>query len=120
MFNRRKHPRARISIGVQYKALDLFETNTILNISKGGMFIKTNKPHPLGTVLSLEFTLPGRKESIHATGLVVWNHKPTQTSISSYAPGMGVKLTKIEPGDLALIEDYVFVELALAKSQDEA
>jgi uncharacterized protein (TIGR02266 family) len=91
----------------------------MLNISKGGMFIKTNSPHPLGTVLSLEFTLPGRKETIHATGLVVWHHKPAQTNVSSHEPGMGIKLTEINPMDLALIEDYVFVEQALAKAQDE-
>ncbi len=106
-------------MGVQYEALDLFHSNTILNISKGGMFIKTDRPHPLGTVLLLEFTLPGRKESIHVTGKVVWTHKPTQTSISSYEPGMGIKFLDIKPNDLALIEDYVFVELALAKAQDE-
>jgi uncharacterized protein (TIGR02266 family) len=69
----------------------------MLNISKGGMFIKTNSPHPLGTVLSLEFTLPGRKETIHATGLVVWHHKPAQTNVSSHEPGMGIKLTEINP-----------------------
>jgi uncharacterized protein (TIGR02266 family) len=113
VIEQRIHPRVEIQIEVNYKNLDLFYKNTVMNISQGGMFIKTDSPLPLGSEIDLEFTLPGQEKTITARGLVVWQHQLTQSTISSQEPGMGIRLKEISQQNLALIRD--FVEQVLAK-----
>src|SRR6516164_2182390 len=45
----RTHPRAPIELKVDYKKLNSFFADYTRNISKGGTFIKTRKPLPVGT-----------------------------------------------------------------------
>jgi len=111
---RRAHPRVQLRIDVNYGNVGLFHTNTILNISQGGLFIQTDSPLDLGTEIELTFTLPGASQEIQATGLVVWRHAPTPSKISSHTPGMGIKLKRIAAQDLAQIR--TFVEEALRKT----
>jgi len=103
----RKHPRAKILIEVNYRNLDTFYRNTVLNISQGGMFIRTRTLLPLGTEIALEFTLPGQEEKITSEGIVVWIHRPTTSKISSSPFGMGIRFRRMHPRDLKRIRDYV-------------
>ncbi len=92
---------------VDCKNLDVFSKHNILNISRGGVYIQTDSPHPLGTEIDLEFALPGIEETIKAKGLVVWVHERAKTSISSYQPGMGIKFKEISPEGLTAITTCV-------------
>ena len=107
MIERRAHPRVELRIDVNYGNVGLFHTNSILNISQGGLFIQTDSPLDLGTEIEVTFTLPGSTREIRATGLVVWRHAPTHSKISSHTPGMGIKLKRIAAQDLALIREFV-------------
>ena len=56
MMEHRHHTRAPIELEVGYKRLNSFFAEYTRNISKGGTFIKTKKPLPIGAK-SAVFTL---------------------------------------------------------------
>jgi type IV pilus assembly protein PilZ len=67
----RGHVRAPIELRVDYKKLNSFFADYTKNISKGGTFIKTRKPLPLGTRFLFRLTVPGRQEPFELSGEVI-------------------------------------------------
>lgn len=65
------------------------------NIAPGGVFFDRAIPHPLGTVVTLKFALPGDREMVVARGEVV------SAAASNDGLGMGVKFVHVE-GDGAM------------------
>jgi type IV pilus assembly protein PilZ len=81
----RAHPRAPIELRVAYKKLNSFFADYTKNISKGGTFIKTKKPLPIGTRFLFHLTVPHRDAGFELLGEVVWaSHEGDQA-------GMGIK-----------------------------
>jgi uncharacterized protein (TIGR02266 family) len=73
------------------------------NISKGGMFIGTEEPHPSGTEVEFDVHLAEDRFSlIHGRGVVVWVRAG-----GARAPGMGIRFTSLEGDSLSLIERIV-------------
>lgn len=64
--------RAPIELKVDYKKLNSFFADYTKNISKGGTFIKTKKPLPIGTRFLFKLTVPQRQEPFELLGEVVW------------------------------------------------
>jgi type IV pilus assembly protein PilZ len=81
----RREPRAPIELKVDYKKLNSFFADYTKNISKGGTFIKTKKPLPIGTQFLFKLTVPQRNEPFELLGEVVWS----QTDGDE--PGMGIR-----------------------------
>ena len=81
----RAAPRAPIELKVDYKKLNSFFADYTKNISKGGTFIKTKKPRPIGTRFLFKLTVPQRPEPFELLGEVVWS------TIEGDEPGMGIK-----------------------------
>ena len=52
--DRREAPRQPIELKVEYKRLNTFFADYTKNISKGGTFIKTNRPLPVGTAVDAD------------------------------------------------------------------
>jgi type IV pilus assembly protein PilZ len=67
----RGHVRAPIELRVDYKKLNSFFADYTKNISKGGTFIKTRKPLPLGTRFLFRLTVPGRLDPFELSGEVI-------------------------------------------------
>ncbi|MEZ4358803.1 MAG: TIGR02266 family protein [Kofleriaceae bacterium] len=65
--DRREAPRQPIELKVEYKRLNTFFADYTKNISKGGTFIKTNRPLPVGTEFVFKLVVPslGRPLIIH-------------------------------------------------------
>src|SRR5262249_22645995 len=65
-----------------------------VDVSRGGIFIRTKEPLPVGTQLKFEFQLSDAQPLISGEGTVVWirEHDPTRTGV---APGMGVRFDKL-------------------------
>ena len=55
---RRREARAPIELKVEYKRLNTFFYDYTKNISKGGTFIKTEKPLDIGTVFLFKLQVP--------------------------------------------------------------
>ena len=81
----RHHTRAPIELKVDYKKLNSFFADYTKNISKGGTFIKTKKPLPIGTRFLFKLTVPGREEPFELLGEVVWSKAEGEES------GMGIR-----------------------------
>ena len=68
--DRRFGYRAPIELKVEYKRLNTFFADYTKNISRGGTFIKTSRPLPIGTEFLFKLLVPGRDEPLTIHGEV--------------------------------------------------
>ena len=87
---RRRYPRIPVEIFIEYEALEQFFKDYVTNISRGGIFIQTETPLPIGTKLYIRFLLPGSQEVIKTEGEVVWRSEEGKQR------GMGVAFKKLD------------------------
>ena len=97
MEDRRKDARHPLRLQLAYSDTGgsnfLFEYST--NISKGGIFIETHHPLPLGTEIVLRFTPPGEaQEQLEVEGDVVWVN-PFKPEGENFNPGMGIQFKNL-------------------------
>ncbi len=81
----RAQPRVPIELRVDYKKLNSFFADYTKNISKGGTFIKTDKPLAIGTRFLFRLTIPHREAPFEVLGEVVWSKTEPPD------PGMGIR-----------------------------
>ncbi|GBE15010.1 PilZ domain protein [bacterium BMS3Abin14] len=102
--NRRKYPRVPTDVKVTCEhGADSFSRYT-LNVSQGGIFIRTREPLEIGTTIKAEFTLPSIGHTFSIEGKVVW--WKAQGNESGDA-GMGIEFTDISKKDSGLLRQYV-------------
>jgi uncharacterized protein (TIGR02266 family) len=79
------------------------------NLSAGGIFLEKTIPHPIGTVVQLEFTLPGDDQPIKvAAEIVNALARPRQPQEGSGdALGMGLKFLALETSQAERIERLI-------------
>ena len=104
--DRRKDPRLDVTIKVDYSTKEMFVSNYVTNLSKGGVFIQTEAPLPIQSQINLTFTLPDFNIKIEAKGKVTWTYD-IKKGTSSIVRGMGIKFTDLPEQHKALIEDYI-------------
>ena len=102
----REHARYEVSIPVDCSTRHVFVSNQVCNISRGGIFIRSDTPLPLNTEVSLVLRLPGTDRCIRATGLVVWNYD-MQKGTSHIVPGSGIRFIGLPPAERATLESYL-------------
>lgn len=92
---RRREARAPIELKVEYKRLNTFFYDYTKNISKGGTFIKTEKPLDIGTIFLFKLMVPSRETPLALRGEVRWVIKegsPRPPEIpADHEPGMGIR-----------------------------
>jgi len=81
----RQSPRAPVRLRVDYERMNSFFADYTKNISKGGTFIKTARPLPVGTRCLFSFTLPALSEPLALEGEVIRIHVPGDEA------GMGIR-----------------------------
>jgi len=69
---RRESGRAALELPVEYDRLNALLSDYTHNISRGGTFIRTERPLPVGTVLSFTIRAPRLGEPIVIRGAVRW------------------------------------------------
>ncbi|MBL0219502.1 MAG: TIGR02266 family protein [Myxococcales bacterium] len=67
---RRAEVRRPIELKVEYKRLNTFFADYTKNISRGGTFIKTSRPLPIGTEFLFKLFVPGRDQPFTIHGEV--------------------------------------------------
>jgi uncharacterized protein (TIGR02266 family) len=91
----------RITINRDFANLDEFIIEYVQNISRSGVFIKSDDPLPVGTMVDLKFTvIMDELETIEGIGKVVRVVEPG----GDETPGMGVVFTKLSSYSNQLIE----------------
>ena len=68
--DRRGTNRSAIELNVEYKRLNTFFADYTKNISRGGTFIKTRRPLPIGTEFLFKLFVPGREQPLTIHGEV--------------------------------------------------
>jgi type IV pilus assembly protein PilZ len=105
----REHARAPIELKVDYRKLNAFFADYTKNISKGGTFIKTKKPLPVGTRFHFHLTVPRRPVPFELVGEVVW------ATSEGEGAGMGIKFVYAEEAQRAafarVVEDLMVEQL---------
>jgi len=92
---RRREARAPIELKVEYKRLNTFFYDYTKNISKGGTFIKTDKPLDVGTIFLFKLILPAQAEPLALRGEVRWvvrEGEPLPPQVEAgHDAGMGIR-----------------------------
>jgi type IV pilus assembly protein PilZ len=88
--DRRRQHRAPIELKVEYKRLNTFFADYTKNISRGGSFIATDKPLPVGTEFVFALSVPNLPEPLRLRGKVIWVTQPALATKADPA-GMGIE-----------------------------
>ena len=96
--NRRSSPRVVLGIPVAYRFGNTIAAALTLNISRGGLAVRTTSPLAVGTAVKVRFRLPTAKKDIDAEALIAWTDRRV---------GMGLQFTKLSAADQAHIDDYI-------------
>jgi len=90
--NKREHIRAPIELKVEYKKMNTFFADYTKNISKGGTFIKTERPLPVGTEFLFRLVIPVIEAPVEIKGNVVWVNEQDNISHPEVEElGMGIR-----------------------------
>ena len=92
MLDRRKSERADLVVRVDYQTVDELFSDFASNINEGGIFVETAMPHPLGTLVDLQFSLPGSDEPVQIKGTVV----RVSDGEGRDSPGLGIEFENLD------------------------
>ena len=94
---RRRNPRIHIKQKIYCKDKEQVRQMYVSNLSKGGLFLQTEFPPPVGTLMRLGLNLPDQVKELELTGKVVQNHPF----------GAGVQFLNLDKKALKEIEAYI-------------
>ena len=97
-FNRRGSPRVVLGIPVAYRFGNTIATALTLNLSRGGIAVRTTSPLELGGRAKLRFRLPGGKRELEAEARVAWCDRRS---------GMGLQFERLDAADQAAVDEFV-------------
>ena len=97
-YNRRSSPRVVLGVPITYRVGNAISTSLTLNVSHGGVAVRTTNPLDVASVVRLRFRIPGAKKEVDAEALVAWSDRRV---------GMGFQFMSIDPAAQASIDDYV-------------
>jgi type IV pilus assembly protein PilZ len=98
--------RAPIELKVEYKRLNSFFADYTKNISRGGTFIRTDKPLDIGTDFVFKLGVPSLSEPLVLQGKVQWIVTPEQVTPGQEA-GMGIGFIFQSEADRQRVESAV-------------
>jgi uncharacterized protein (TIGR02266 family) len=101
---RRSTERISAEMLVQFRVenVDEFMREYAVNISPGGMFVRTERPQPLGSNVYLQFQLADGGSLIEGLAKVVHVNPPDDP-----VPGMGLEFVNLEKKSRLLIEQIL-------------
>jgi len=77
----------------------------MFNISKGGLYVKTDEPLQLDSVVTLKVKLSWEPYEMEIEGRVVWSNPKSRKN--SFPKGMGIQFVKLQPNDKEKINEFV-------------
>jgi type IV pilus assembly protein PilZ len=102
---RRDDGRAPIELKVEYRRLNAFFADYTKNISRGGTFIATNRPLPIGTEFVFRLFVPTLDAPISLRGRVRWIVE--EGDPAGREPGMGIRFVFADDAERELVEKAV-------------
>ncbi len=97
-FNRRGSPRVVLGIPIQYRFGNTIAAALTLNLSHGGIAIRTTSPLEASARIRVRFRMPGSKKDIDAEGRVAWSDRRV---------GMGIQFETVDAANQTIIDHFV-------------
>ena len=94
---RRAFPRYNVRFAVRFATVQDFVLEYAANISAGGVFVHTEEPPPLKTVVQVEMELPGGADPVPARGIIV--HRVTKQEAEQRGTLAGIGVQFVDAGD---------------------
>ena len=103
--NTRQGKRTPVTLKIKFKSetLEQFIERYAVDVSQGGIFIRTKEPLAVGTQMRFEFQLRDASPLIAGEGTVVWTRE-NDPSRPAIAPGMGVRFDRLAEGSQSVLE----------------
>jgi uncharacterized protein (TIGR02266 family) len=79
------------------------------NVSRGGIFVESERDLPPDSEVQLEFALPETRDALAPTAKVVWRRMATRT----LAAGLGLQFLKLDRDAARRLDEYVYERSAL-------
>ncbi|MEZ4704166.1 MAG: PilZ domain-containing protein [Bdellovibrionota bacterium] len=98
MKERRQHPRIPVTVKVTYVENGRNEVFFSEDLSEGGLFLKSDNPPFVGTVLDLQISIPNVDQLLEIKGDVMWRLE---------GRGCGVRFFKVTAEKRKLIRNYL-------------
>jgi type IV pilus assembly protein PilZ len=115
----RKFTRAQVSLAVHYRTKGSFLVSYSLNLSKGGLFLETKDLLPVGSKLTIRFTVPGATIPIETDATVMWVRE--SPSEDGQPAGLGLRFDRLDENIGAsidrLIQDFTGVRIMALASE---
>jgi len=103
-FSSRKEARAQKSLSLSFKDRQSFIKAYTGNISRGGLFIRTERPLKEGEKFLLKMQLPDLSEPMKLNCEVAWTREQSETE--KRPSGMGVKFCEMSKQDSQILNRY--------------
>ena len=87
-----------LGIPLAYRFANTIATSLTLNISHGGVGVRTTTPRAVGTAVRARFRLPGSGKDAEAEAVVAWSDERV---------GMGLQFTTVNEPSQAEIDRFV-------------
>ena len=97
-FDRRTSVRVTLNLPVAYRFGDTIATAPSLDLSRGGLGLRTIAPLDVETEVRVQFRLPASQEDIEAASRVTWSNQRS---------GMGLQFEDVQPPGQSAIDEFV-------------
>lgn len=109
--DRRQHPRASARLRVKFPSMEILQHDYSEDISRGGIFIQTQKPREVGERFILTLVHPRSNQELELLGEVVRViHQEVQTP--GLTPGMGIKFIEMDVAKHKAIEHFLGLDFS--------
>jgi len=95
---------AKLAIRLAYGSLDEFVERYALDVSRGGIFVRTRDVQPVGTLISFDLQLVTGEKVVKGRGVVAWSAPPSAPGEPHREPGMGIRFTDLDAESRALVD----------------
>jgi uncharacterized protein (TIGR02266 family) len=103
----RRSPRVHVEVELHLQSESNFYVGLTHDVSEGGLFVQTYHLETVGSVVSLELSLPGGY-AFYAKGIVRWVRGPGyHDDPQALPPGMGIEFVSLLPEHRALIHEFI-------------
>jgi type IV pilus assembly protein PilZ len=103
--DQRSGDRSAIELKVEYQRINTFFYDYTKNISRGGTFVRTNRPLDVGTRFVFKLLIPALAEPLQLTGEVRWIRKEAEPGTGE--PGMGIQFIFADDAQRAVVDQVV-------------
>jgi CheY-like chemotaxis protein len=97
-YQRRTSPRVSLGIPIAYRSGNTIATATMVNISSGGLAIRTTNVLETGTPIKVRFHLPGTAHDVDADAVIQWTEDKS---------AMGASFTRLSAENQGIVDKFV-------------